>query len=74
VKNNNTGIALYGCSNIVFTTCQSYDDRETPLQEYGLELENTNTEISLLNCKLTPNKLGDIYNPNGAVVTVITEK
>jgi hypothetical protein len=31
----------------------------------------TNTETSLLNCKLTPNSLGEIYNPNSAVVTII---
>jgi len=56
------------------TTCQSYDDRETPLQEYGLQLYGTNTGISLLNCKLSPNKDGEIYNPAGVALTVITEK
>ena len=74
VKNNNTGIAVYGCIDIALTDCQSYDDRDTPLQEYGLELTDANTNISLVNCKLTPNKNGEIYNPAGAVVTVITEK
>jgi parallel beta-helix repeat protein len=74
VKNNKTGISIHNSSELVFTSCQSYDDRETPLQDYGLYLTGTNTGISLLNCKLTPNKEGDIYNPAGAVVTVITEK
>ena len=75
VKNNNkTGIKLFGSRDITFTSCQSYDDRETPLQQYGLELYETNTGISLLNCKLSPNKDGEIYNPAGAVVTVITKK
>jgi parallel beta-helix repeat protein len=74
VKNNFTGIAIYNCGDIVFTSCQSYDDRETPLQEFGMELYEGNTGINLLNCKLTPNASGDIYNPNGVAVKVITEK
>ena len=74
VKNNLNGITIYNGSDIALTTCQSYDDRETPLQEYGLTLYETNTGISLLNCKLSPNKDGEIYNPNGVAVTVITEK
>ena len=73
-KNNGYGISLFGCSNIVLTTCLSYDDRETPLQAYGLELWDTNTGISLLNCGLTPTATGEIYNPNGVAVKVITEK
>ena len=73
-KNNKLGIRLEDCDDIVLTSCQSYDDRETPLQLFGLQLEGTNTDISLLNCKLSPNKYGKIYNPAGAVVTVITEK
>ena len=73
-KNNNTGIAIEDCSNIVLTFCQSYDDRDTPLQRYGIQLIDTNTGISLSNCKLSPNATGEIYNPTGAVLTVITEK
>ena len=73
-KNNYTGIAIEDCSNIALISCQSYDDRDTPLQRFGLELTKTNTDISLLNCKLTPNSLGKIYNPAGVVITVITEK
>lgn len=69
VKNNtNDGIGIYNCNNVNFTSCQSYDDRGTPLQDYGIELHETNTTISLLNCKLLPNKSGDIYNPNGVVI------
>ena len=74
VKNNYTGIVITKCSDIILTSCQSYDDRETPLQAYGIELNGANTNISLINCKLTPNKEGEIYNPAGAVLTVITEK
>jgi hypothetical protein len=79
-KNNNVsktgrvGIVVSDCSNVTLTNCQSYDDRDIPLQSYGLYLEGTNTGISLLNCQLTPNKEGDIYNPAGVVLTVITEK
>jgi parallel beta-helix repeat protein len=75
VKNNYSGIEIRNCSNIKLTSCLSYDDRETPLQRFGLELTLTaNTDISLVNCKLSPNSLGEIYNPAGVVVTVITEK
>ena len=74
VKNNETGITIYNSSELVFTSCQSYDDRATPLQKYGIQLEETNSGISILNCKLSPNRKGDIYNPNGVAVTVIAEK
>ena len=80
VKNNNIsdtdyigGTKIENSSGIKFTSCQSYDDRDTPLQLYGIELYGTNTGISLLNCKLTPNKEGEIYNPAGVVLTIITE-
>ncbi|GAI85030.1 unnamed protein product, partial [marine sediment metagenome] len=80
-KNNNVsdtdnigGIIIENSSGIRFTSCQSYDDRDTPLQAYGIELTSANTNISLVNCKLTPNKEGEIYNPAGVVLTVITEK
>ena len=75
VKNNKTGINIYNSSELVFTSCQSYDDRATPLQKYGIELgEDANTGLTFLNCKLTPNRKGDIYNPAGVVLTVIAEK
>lgn len=62
------GILLKNTSDIRFTTCQSYDDRETLLQKYGLVLLETNTKIGLLNCKLLPNKNGAIHNPNNATI------
>lgn len=68
VKNNLDGIYLIDSKDITFTSCQSYDDREIPLQKYGIGLYNNITGISLLNCKLSPNKNGDIYNPNNAVI------
>jgi parallel beta-helix repeat protein len=74
VKNNANGIVIYNSSELTFTSCQSYDDRAIPLQYYGIQLEETNSGISLLSCKLTPNKSGDIYNPNNVAVTIITEK
>jgi hypothetical protein len=74
VKNNSQGIIIKNCIDTVLTSCQSYDDRVTPLQGYGLYLAEINTGISLLNCTLTPNKSGDIYNPNSVAVTIITEK
>jgi len=74
VKNNDSGIVIYNSSGLVFTSCQSWDDRVTPLQYWGMVLAGTNSGISLINCKLTPNQYGAIYNPNGVAVTVITEK
>jgi parallel beta-helix repeat protein len=77
IKNNNladnfySGVRIKGCSNIALISCQSYDDRETPLQRYGLQLSENDTDISLLNCKLTPNSLGEIYNPAGVVITTV---
>jgi parallel beta-helix repeat protein len=68
------GIVIADCINITLTNCQFYDDRNIPLQFYGLYLEGTNTGISLLSCKLTPNASGDIYNPNDVAVTIITDK
>jgi hypothetical protein len=75
VKNNlDDGILLIDDNNIVFTSCQFYDDRETPLQSAGINIATGNTGISFLNCKVLPNADAGIYNPNGVVVTVITEK
>lgn len=75
VKNNNlnnsnyAGIMINDSTGIKFTSCKSYDNREIPLQLYGLSLGGTNTGISLLNCKLTPNKNGEIYNPNKSIIS-----
>ena len=77
-KNNNFEdsiyfeIALTNFDNVTLTSCQSYDDREPSLQAYGLKLSGTNAGISLLNCKLSLNKNGEIYNPNAEKITVIT--
>jgi len=80
-KNNNVsdtfytaGVYIDSSSGIKFMSCQSYDDRDTPLQAYGIGLAGANTNISLVNCKLTPNKEGEIYNPAGVVLTVIIQK
>jgi len=74
VKNNGNGIRFENVNNILLSSCQSYDDRNTALQDYGLELNNSDTGISLLNCKLSPNQFGEIYNPSGIAITIITEK
>ena len=75
-KNNNgeAGISINDSNELRFTSCQSYDDRDTPLQQYGIQLTETNTGISLSNCKLSPNATAEIYNPAGTVLTVIAEK
>jgi len=68
VKNNFSGITIKGGADIKLISCQSYDDSDTPLQLWGLKISGTVTGVSLLNCKLTPNKNGDISNSSGVAV------
>jgi len=56
VRNNNStdtasvnGINVEHSDGAKFTSCQSYDDRETPLQRFGIGIYGTNTGMSLLN-------------------------
>lgn len=74
VKNNGTGVKIYGCDGLTFTSCQCYDDRDTPLQQYGLEFYQINNNINLLYCKLSPNQKGEIYNPQKIVINIISSK
>ncbi len=77
VKNNNigdtdiAGMLIVNCSGIKLTSCQSYDDRDPMLQRKGIELYGINTDISLVNCKLSPNLYGEISNPNGVEIVII---
>jgi parallel beta-helix repeat protein len=77
VKNNNTangsagGIMVRESNGIRFTSCQSYDDRVTPLQDWGLMTEDAVDYIELVNCKLSPNLSGEIYN-GASPLAVIT--
>ncbi len=64
------GIAVEGCNDIRLTSCQCYDDMVPPVQAYGVTIEGTCTGISLLYCTLSPNKYGDIYNPNNSEYTI----
>jgi len=80
VKNNNgldvsgtTGIRIENSSDLRFTSCQSYDNREIKLQTYGIKTIGSVGYIELVNCTLTPNLVGAISNGAGAVIT-ITEK
>jgi len=83
VKNNNntaevSGIYVGHSDQIRFTSCQSYDDRDTPLQEYGIMIKNANASIvnyiELTDCKLMPNSIAAIYKGDAAgAVIVITE-
>ena len=75
IKNNNVsdtdgigGIFIENSSNINFISCQSYDDRNTPLQFYGMMVTWDSADISLLNCILMPNEIAAIYNPSGVVI------
>jgi len=72
-KNNGTGIYLDDTSNIVFTSCQSYDDDPGTAQNYGLILSATdNATVTLLNCKLSPNVDGEIYNDVPVYIAYLT--
>ena len=74
VKNNSVdgaiyyGITVLDSNGTRFTSCQSYDDRNTPLQKYGLKTEGNVDYVSLVNCILLPNLYGAIANPAEAVI------
>lgn len=68
----NHGIVMATSANTKFTSCQSYDDRETPLQDYGLAFDAGNTNVILLNCTLLPNETGEIYGTTSGVVQYLT--
>jgi len=76
-KNNDVGdhgnlgaVLVESSTGVRFTSCQFYDDRETPLQDWGILTEGT-ASIEIINCKLLPNGTGAIY---ADTETVITEK
>ena len=77
-KNNNGsgGAYINNGSAISFLSCHLYDDRNTPIQKYGLVNGDTSTTdyIELTDCILMPNKIAAIYDESGTVVIVITEK
>jgi hypothetical protein len=74
VKNNNVsdgyigGITVRESNGTRFTSCQSYDDRVSPIQRYGISIERNVDYVELVNCKLLPNKISEIYNVAGAVI------
>lgn len=78
VKNNNAsdtedfgGIIIRDSSSTRFTSCQSYDDRDNPLQRWGIYTGGVVDFIEITNCKLMPNKKSAIYNYAGAVITLV---
>jgi hypothetical protein len=80
-KNNNTtdtqyasGFVVRDCTDIKLTSCQSYDDRATLLQYFGIQVEGTTDYVELMGCELMPNKISAVYNGSGAVIAVIPEK
>jgi len=74
VKNNCSGIIIDFSSSISIASCESYDDRVTPLQKWGVELTEISGTISVSNCNLSPNKEGEIYDPAGVAVRTDMEK
>jgi hypothetical protein len=80
MKNNNVsdsaGIAavyVEDSDGIKFSSCQFYDDRDVPLQDYGICIQGI-VSLEVINCILSPNEIAEIYNPAGEAVAVITEK
>ena len=77
-KNNNgeSGIYINSSNGLKFTSCQSYDDRITMLQDWGLRNGDGSTAdyIELTNCILMPNKIAAMYNNSGTAIVEITEK
>ena len=66
---NDSGIIIYDVPSIKLSSCQFYDDRDTPLQNYGIYAEGTTKYIGVTNCKLAPNATSEIKNGVGAVIT-----
>ena len=79
ISNNNNvsntnyigGIIVKNGTGIVFDSCQSYDDRETIIQEYALSISGATDVITLINCKLTPNEKGTINNYSSPLAEII---
>ena len=78
VKNNNVsdtayipGIIVNASNGTKFTSCQSYDDRDTPLQYWGLKTSSIGNVdfVKINNCTFMPNKTSAIDNYAGAVIT-----
>ena len=66
---NNSGILIYNVPSTKLSSCQFYDDRDSPLQNYGIYAEGTTKYIEITNCKLAPNATSEIKNGVGAVIT-----
>ena len=73
-KNNNvveaahSGLHILDVPSTKLSSCQFYDDRDPPLQHYGIYAQGITEYINIISCKLTPNKLGAIRNDAGAIV------
>ena len=67
-EGDNSGIRIDDCNDINFNSCQAYDDRGTALANYGIVLVDTNTNINLTNCKLSPNLTGEILGTTAGIV------
>ena len=80
-KNNSTsntdgdpGIHIFNCQSVKLSLCQSYDDRDSPLQDYGIKTTGITKYVEIISCKLTPNEKGAILNDAGAVITITEAK
>ena len=73
-KNNNgeSRMCINNTNNVRLTNCQFYDDRGTPVQDFGIINGDTSTTnyIELTDRKLMPNKIAVIYSGSGEIITV----
>ena len=74
-KNNNTsnvgnvsGIYVHNVPSIKLSSCQIYDDRDSPLQDYAIITEGTTKYVEITNCRLIPNEKYAILNHANAII------
>jgi hypothetical protein len=65
---NDSGIHIIDTPYIELSLCQSYDDRNPPLQDAGIITEGTTKYVKITNCKLTPNEKYTILNLSNAII------
>jgi len=71
---NTCGVHIKDTPFTKLSSCQLYDDRDSPIQSYGIWTEGTTKYVELANCKLSPNRSSIIYNMAGAVITITETK
>ena len=65
---NNSGILIYNVPSTKLSSCQFYDDRDSPLQDYAIRTEGTTKYVEITNCKFMPNEKYAILNHANAII------